>query len=370
MICTSQAAAQPHTQPESEMAGPSAEPTANKLLSETGARSFNLLLLAALLLTILVAISLGPVRLPLHDLLQAFRHPLSSGEANAIIFGLRLPRVFAATLVGAALAVTGVLFQGLFRNPLADPFVLGTSGGAALGGAIGIFLIPSLSFAGFGATAVLAFCGSILTMVLVWYLARASGQFAMETLLLAGFAIGTMLNAATVVFELHEEASNSGLRVLAAWLHGQLATPTWTQLGLLAPVVATGIVLGLPVAGRLNTLALGEEYATQLGVNVGRVRVATVIIGSLLTAAAVSLGGLIGFVGLLVPHFLRILIGPNHVRLLPAAALGGAIFLVLSDTLARTVFAPAEIPVGVFTAALGGPAFLYLLNRRSREPVP
>ncbi len=125
--------------------------------------------------------------------------------------------------------------------------------------------------------------------------------------------------------------------------------------------------LALPLAGRLNTLALGEEYATQLGVHVGRVRVATVILGSLLTAVAVSLGGLIGFVGLLVPHFLRILIGPNHVRLLPAAALGGAIFLILADTLARTAFAPTEIPVGVFTAFLGGPAFLYLLNHRSRE---
>jgi iron complex transport system permease protein len=136
---------------------------------------------------------------------------------------------------------------------------------------------------------------------------------------------------------------------------------------LLAPLVAIGILLALPVAGRLNTLALGEEYAAQLGVDVARVRVAAVILGSLLTAAAVSLGGLIGFVGLLVPHFLRILIGPSHVRLIAASALGGAIFLILSDTFARTLFAPTEIPVGVFTAFLGGPAFLYLLNRRSRE---
>ena len=220
------------------------------------------------------------------------------------------------------MSATGVLFQGLFRNPLADPFVLGTSGGAALGGAIGIFLIPTLSFAGFGATAVLAFIGSVLTMILVWYLARSSGAFAMETLLLAGFAIGTMLNAGTVVFELRQEASSSGLRVLAAWLHGQLGIPAWSQLALIAPLTVVAIVLSLPVAGRLNTLALGEEYASQLGVHVGRVRVATVILGSLLTAAAVSLGGLIGFVGLLVPHFLRILIGPNHVRLVARRCLG------------------------------------------------
>jgi ABC-type Fe3+-siderophore transport system permease subunit len=331
------------------------------------ATAVDLALVAGLIITIVIALAFGPVRLPLPDVLAGLLHPSRAGDVASILFTLRLPRVLAAALIGAALAVTGVLFQGMFRNPLADPFVLGTSGGAALGGAVGIFLIPTLSFAGFGATAVLAFVGSVLTMVLVWYLARASGRFAMETLLLAGFAIGTMLNAGTVLFEMQEEASNSGLRVLAAWLHGQVTIPSWPQLGLMAPLVCVACVLAVPVAGRLNTLALGEEYATQLGISVYKVRVAVVILGSLLTAAAVSLGGLIGFVGLLVPHMLRILIGPNHVRLVPAAALGGAIFLVLSDTFARTAFAPVEIPVGVFTAFIGGPAFLYLLNRRTRE---
>jgi iron complex transport system permease protein len=343
---------------------------ASQLRRKLSSRTLNLLLLAALLLSIGGATMVGAVHLPLSQVVESLLHPTRAGEAREIILGLRLPRVVAAALVGAALSATGVLFQGLFRNPLADPFVLGTSGGAALGGAIGIFLIPTLSFAGFSATAVLAFCGSLLTMMLVWYLARASGRIAMDTLLLAGFAIGTMLNAATVAFELHEEASNSGLRVLSAWLHGQLGIPTWSQVALLAPLVLIAVVLALPVAGRLNTLALGEEYAAQLGVSVTRVRMATVVLGSLLTAAAVSLGGLIGFVGLLVPHFLRILIGPNHVRLLPAAALGGATFLILADTFARTVFAPTEIPVGVFTALIGGPAFLYLLNHRSRESRP
>ena len=343
------------------------EPIVAKRRHDRRPAKVNLILLVALFVSILVATAVGPVRLPLWQVVQTLLHPSRAGDAREIIFALRLPRVLSAALVGCALSVTGVLFQGLFRNPLADPFVLGTSGGAALGGAIGIFLIPSLSFGGFGAMAVLAFCGSLLTMVLVWYLARAGGRFAMETLLLAGFAIGTMLNAATVVFELREEAASSGLRVLAAWLHGQLGVPTWGQIALLGPLVIVAVLLALPVAKRSNTLALGEEYAEQLGVNVGHLRIATVILGSLLTAAAVSFGGLIGFVGLLVPHFLRILIGPNHVRLLPAAALGGATFLVLADTFARTAFAPTEIPVGVFTAFLGGPAFLYLLNHRSRE---
>lgn len=353
------------------------QPTARKMSNkvqatprpETGTPipAINLILFATLLLAILLSTGLGAVRLPLSQVLSAFLHPTRAGEVGEIIFGLRLPRVLAAALVGAALSATGVLFQGLFRNPLADPFVLGTSGGAALGGAIGIFLIPTLSIAGFSATALLAFFGSLVAMALVWYLARAGGRFAMETLLLAGFAVGTILNAATVIFELRQEASNSGLRVLAAWLHGQLGVPAWSQLELIAPLVAVAIGLSLTLAGRLNTLALGEEYAAQLGVSVNQVRIPTVILGSLLTAAAVSLGGLIGFVGLLVPHFLRILIGPNHIRLLPAAALGGAVFLVLADTFARTVFAPTEIPVGVFTAFLGGPAFLFLLNHRSGE---
>ncbi len=358
---------QPNSQENSHVLAEARLASQSKLEGRSRTTAVNLILLVALVLSIVASTCLGAVRLPVGEVLHAFLHPSKTGEAAEIIFALRLPRVLAAALVGAALSATGVLFQGLFRNPLADPFVLGTSGGAALGGAIGIFLIPTLSFAGFSATAVLAFVGSVLTMILVWYLARAGGRFAMETLLLAGFAIGTMLNAATVVFELREEASSSGLRVLAAWLHGQLGIPTWSQLGLIAPLVVMAILCALPLAGRLNTLALGEEYASQLGVSVTKVRMATVLLGSLLTAAAVSLGGLIGFVGLLVPHFLRILIGPNHVRLLPASALGGAIFLILADTFARTVFAPTEIPVGVFTAFLGGPAFLYLLNHRSRE---
>ena len=334
--------------------------------ARVSSRTLNLLLLVILVASIVVATAFGAVRMSLAEVLRAFLHPARAGDTGEILFGLRLPRVLGAALVGAALSATGVLFQGLFRNPLADPFVLGASGGAALGGAFAIFFIPTMSFFGFGATAVLAFVGALLTMIVVWYLARASGRIAMETLLLAGFAVGTMLNAGTVVFELREEASNSGLRVLAAWLHGQLGIPTWGQLALLTPLVVAAFVLSLPLAGRLDTLALGEDYAAQLGVHITGVRVATVILGSVLTAAAVALGGLIGFVGLLVPHFLRILIGPNHVRLLPASALGGAIFLVWADTFARTAFAPTEIPVGVFTAFLGGPAFLYLLNYRSR----
>lgn len=318
-------------------------------------------------MVILVSAGMGAVKLSLGEVLHALLHPADAGDAGVILYSLRLPRVLAAGLVGAGLAATGVLFQGLFRNPLADPFVLGASGGAALGGAIAVFFVPSLSFAGVGATELLAFIGSLLAMAVVWNLAKAGGHFAMENMLLAGFAIGTMLNAATAALELRQEATNSGMRILAAWLHGEVTVPSWTQLSFVAVVEVIALVFALPLARQLNTLSLSEEYAAQLGVRVERLQVLVVVTGSVLTALAVSLGGLIGFVGLLVPHFLRLIFGPDHFRLLPASALCGAVFLIVADTIARTAFAPSEIPVGMLTAFLGGPAFLYLLNHRQRS---
>lgn len=322
---------------------------------------------AVLLLAVIVASAgMGAVHLSVREVIRALLHPAAAGDAGVILFSLRLPRVLAAGLAGAALAAAGVLFQGLFRNPLADSFVLGASGGAALGGAVAVFLVPSLSFAGVGAIEALAFVGALMAMAIVWGLARP-GRFAMEDMLLAGFAVGTILNAATAGLELRQEATNPSLRILAAWLHGEVTVPGWTQLALVATVEIAVLVLCLPLARRLNALALSEEYAALLGVRVDRLQILVVVAGSVLTALAVSLGGLIGFVGLLVPHFLRLIFGPDHFRLLPAAALGGAIFLIVADTAARTAFAPSEIPVGMLTAFLGGPAFLYLLNRRKRR---
>lgn len=320
-----------------------------------------------LILVVVVSAGMGAVKLSFGEVLRALLHPSEAGDAGVILFSLRLPRVLAAGLVGAGLSATGVLFQGLFRNPLADPFVLGASGGAALGGAVAVFLVPALSFAGVGAIELLAFAGSLIAMGIVWNLAKAGGHFAMENMLLAGFAIGTMLNAATAALELRQEATNPGMRILAAWLHGEVTVPSWTQISFVAIVEMAALLFALPLARQLNTLALSEEYAAQLGVRVERLQILVVITGSILTALAVSLGGLIGFVGLLVPHFLRLIFGPDHFRLLPAAALSGAVFLIVADTIARTAFAPSEIPVGMLTAFLGGPAFLYLLNHRQRS---
>ncbi len=321
----------------------------------------------ALVASAVISAGFGPVRVPFAAVIRALLHPAEAGDAAVILFTIRLPRVVAAGLVGAGLSATGVLFQGLFRNPLADPFVLGASGGAALGGAVAVFLVPSMSIAGISTTALLAFAGALLTMVVVWSLTQAGGKFAIENMLLAGFAIGTMLNAATSALELGTEATNPGVRLLTAWLHGEVSVPSWTQVLIIAVVEVAALLLSMPLARQLNTLALGEEYAEQLGVRVGQLRILVVAIGSILTALAVSLGGLIGFVGLLVPHVLRIILGPDHFRLLPAAALSGAIFLIVADTIARTAFAPTEIPVGLLTAFIGGPAFLYLLNHKKRS---
>ena len=333
-----------------------------------------------LLAAIVLSAGIGAVALSPAEVLRALLHPAAAGDTGVILFSLRLPRVLAAGLAGAGLAATGVLFQGLFRNPLADPFVLGASGGAALGGAVAVFLLPSLTFAGVGATELLAFAGSLLTMAVVWKLAGPGGglgsmrstslRYSMQNMLLAGFAFGTMLNAATAALELREETTNPGVRILEAWLHGEISAPSWMQLALVGFVEIALLLLAVPVARQLNPLALSEEYAAQLGVRVERLQLTVVVLGSMLTALSVSLGGLIGFVGLLVPHFLRLILGPDHFRLLPASALSGAVFLIVADTIARTAFAPSEIPVGMLTAFLGVPAFLYLLNRKSASASP
>jgi len=250
---------------------------------------------------------------------------------------------------------------------MADPYVIGSSGGAALGAGIGLFLLPHFSFLGFGATASMAFIGSVATMALVYWLARIGGRVPVVTLLLAGFAVSTMLSYSTYFLVVLDDNFGLRTRVLASWLTGVIAVPRWTQLEVTALMIGCGLIFCFPLARRLNTLALGDDYARQVGVPVERTHLAIILVGSLITAAAVSLGGVISFVGLIVPHMARLVLGPDHVRLLPVTAISGSIFLVLADTLARTVLAPSEIPVGLLTAFIGGPFFLYLLRRTRRE---
>lgn len=326
------------------------------------------ILVVLLVLAMLVAAGMGAVTVPLRLLAEStigVRH--LSGDQRTILLAIRLPRILAAALVGSGLSVSGLLFQGIFRNPLADPYVIGSSGGAVLGASLGVFLVPAVSIAGFGTTALLAFAGALGSIMLVYWLASVNGRTPMVTLLLAGFAVSTMLSYSSYFLEVLDHDFGQGMHVLSSWLHGTITQPTWPQLAIVAGMLAMGLMASIPLARRLNTLALGEEYATHLGISVQQTRVAVIVIGSVLTAAAVALGGLIGFAGLIIPHILRMILGPDHVRLLPATALAGALFLLIADTAARTIIAPAELPVGVLTAFIGGPFFLYLLRKSRRE---
>jgi iron complex transport system permease protein len=328
------------------------------------------LLVVALVAVILFSLATGAVRVSPGAILAALfgDRPLTATQ-RIILLQIRLPRVLASGVVGAALAISGLMFQGLFRNPMADPYVIGSSGGAVLGACIGIFFFSQVSVFGFSATALMAFAGSVITMALVYSLARSNGRTNVITLLLAGFAVSTMLGYSSYFFEAFDSGSGSNHLILLSWLHGVIGIPHGTQLSVSGALLLFAAAIARPLMRRLNTLALGDEYAHQLGLKVEYTRIGIILTGSLLTAVAVSLGGLISFAGLIVPHVARLLLGPDHVRLLPVTALSGAIFLIAADTLARSIFAPSEIPVGILMAFLGGPFFLYLLRKTKRSYV-
>jgi iron complex transport system permease protein len=317
-------------------------------------------LLAALLAAAFVGVAAGPSALGAREIADALLEPERVGAAADIVLRVRLPRVLLAALVGAALAVSGVLFQALLRNPLADPYVLGVSGGAAVGG----ILVMSLG-AGFGlgqsAVPLGAFAGAVTTTVVLYAVAGARGRVSATNLLLTGVVFNAFASAAIIFL-----ASAAGLTEGASiflWLIGSLSASRVDVAAWVALFLAGGLAFALPAARSLNLLALGEESARQLGVDVSRQQRALLIATSLMVGAAVSVAGLVGFVGLIIPHLLRLLFGPDHRLLVPAAALGGATFLVLCDTAARTVLGGRELPVGAITALAGGPLFLYLLRR-------
>jgi iron complex transport system permease protein len=277
---------------------------------------------------------------------------------NLIVFGLRLPRIALGVLVGAALSVSGASFQALLRNPLADPYVLGVSSGAALGAIVSLAFLPHFAWT----MQLLAFVGALLTIAAVYFLGRRGGQLDSTTLLLAGIIAASFLSA--VIMFLMTTVSGRDLRGMAFWLMGDLATPPAVRLSFLFVVLLVGIGAIYTTASDLNLILTGEREAHHLGVNVARVKLVVYVGASLLTGLAVSVSGAIGYVGLLIPHVIRMIFGSDYRLLIPASALGGAIAVCLADTLARTIVAPIELPVGAMTAAIGAPVFIYLLRRR------
>jgi len=274
-----------------------------------------------------------------------------------VVFGLRLPRIALGILVGAALSVSGASFQALLRNPLADPYVLGVSSGAALGAICALAWFPHEPWAMQG----LAFVGALVTIAAVYFLGRRGGQLDSTTLLLAGIVAASFLSA--VIMFLMTTLSGRDLRGMAFWLMGDLATTPAVQLGFLFLLVLAAIGAIYSTSSDLNLILTGEQEAHHLGVNVPRVKLVVYVGASLLTGVAVSVSGAIGYVGLLIPHVIRMIFGSDYRLLIPASALGGAIAVALADTLARTIAAPTELPVGAMTAAIGAPVFIYLLKR-------
>lgn len=344
--------------------------------------------MAALLAALVLGVAFGAVAVPPGIVLGVVGKHLGlpwievtwTAAQDAVVWQVRLPRVLAGALVGAALATSGVLFQGLFRNPMADPYVLGISSGAGFGATLATLLsafpatsftvfgllMPPLPSIGYALTPISAFLGAAGAAVIVYAVARRGTSLPITDLLLTGFAVAALLGAGTTTLLVLNDRLLLRLRSIFAWMAGGIGVAGWAPLAPVAVLVGIGLLLALLLGRWLDAFLLGEEGAAHVGVPVERAKALTVAVAALLTAAAVTLSGLVGFVGLLVPHAVRLVLGPAHRTLLPASALGGAAFLVLGDLLARTVIAPTELPVGVLTALVGGPAFLVLLRRSRR----
>jgi len=342
-------------------------------------RVYSLIGLTGLLIVVIIlATTMGSVHIPFPTCLQVllsqfpFIHitpslpeisgvTLSLENLETIILDIRLPRILLAGLVGAALAVAGATYQGLFRNPLADPYLLGVAAGAGLGATIAMLIPFTLAWMSFGSVPLFAFIGATVAVVVVYSIARVGKTLPATTLILAGVALGAFLSSITAYLM---TVSGEDLHGIVFWLLGGLSLTKWTEVWVVLPCVLTGIIVICIHARPLNVMQLDEEQAQQLGINVERVKLILLCAATLITASAICFTGLIGFVGIIIPHAVRLIWGPDHRFLLPLSTVIGAIFLILADTLAHTLLPPTEIPVGVITAFCGAPFFLYLLRRK------
>lgn len=337
-------------------------------------KKLNTIIYTALLLALLVAaaaaVSIGAVPLSFREmgavLLELFGIPCGTGMdpiKRDILLNMRLPRVALAGAVGAALATAGATFQGLFRNPMADSYVIGVSSGAALGAVAAMLLGLPVAWGGVGAVPLFAFAGGAITLLLVYRMARVGNEVPVMPLLLAGIAVSAFLSA---LVSLLTYFADERLHQVVFWIMGGLGGATWAKVKIMVPYALLGFGCVFFYHRELNAMLFGEETAHHLGIDIERVKKILLVGSSLMVAAAVSTSGIIGFVGLVVPHFIRLLIGPDHRHLLPASALLGAVLLMVTDTLGRTIIAPRELPVGIITALLGAPLFIYLLRRRKK----
>ena len=323
--------------------------------------------IAALLLVLVMFLCslTGPQAISLKAAMSGSASPAIPNADHEILMRVRVPRVILAALVGAALAAAGVTFQALLRNPLADPYILGISSGAGLGAILAVISGFGWTLWGRSPIAVFAFLGALGTVWLVWGVGRITGRHHVTGLLLAGVVVNAFLSA--VILFLVSIARSQQFYATMFWLMGNMTEEDFHVLWIGGGCITAGIVALFFLSPQLNVISIGHRDARSIGIAVERVEIAAFAVSALITAVAVSLSGLIGFVGLVVPHAVRLVFGPDHRQLLPLSSLVGAMFLVVADTAARVVVAPAQLPVGVVTAMIGGPFFLILLIRYSRK---
>lgn len=327
-------------------------------------------LAASLVVVTLLSAALGQMQIPVTEVIGSLcrRAGLTCGAApshplaDAALWEVRFPRVVLGVFVGAALAAAGAIMQGVFGNPLADPGIVGVSSGAAMGASL--MIVTGLAAGSSFAIPIGAFITGTLTALLIYSMARSRGRTQVVTLILVGVAVNAFCGAALALMTFAADMNQR--EQIVFWQMGSLAGALWDAVGTVLPLLIVGLVLAFGISGKLDLLSLGDDAARHLGVNIERLRIYAIAIVAVLTAAAVAFAGIIGFVGLVVPHLIRMLVGPGHRVLVPASALGGAVLLVLADTFARTAVPYAELPLGMLTALIGGP-FFFLLIKRSRS---
>ncbi|MDA7696821.1 iron ABC transporter permease [Porticoccaceae bacterium] len=346
-------------------------------MRRVSAQGLSILLWVSLPVAVMLGLNAGTVNIPIDIIIQQstslFLQPsttdIHTDQINTILFDIRLSRICLAFLIGAILAISGAVMQGLFRNPLAAPSLIGVSSGASVGASIVIVLtgawLQTNAVLGLSVVALGAFIGSFLITLLVFRLSTSSLGTSVTTMLLAGIAISALGGAVNSLLSYF--ADNEMLRQISIWQMGNLSTANWTRVSIVAVVAVVVLILFPRESKSLNALLLGESEARHLGIDVQRVKKKLILLTTLGIGTAVAVAGMIGFVGLIVPHIVRLLIGPDHRWLLPVSALAGGILLLIADTLARVIIAPVELPTGILTAILGAPFFIMLLIQQRRE---
>ncbi|HHW04084.1 MAG TPA: iron chelate uptake ABC transporter family permease subunit [Thermoanaerobacterales bacterium] len=331
-------------------------------------------LIAAIVLGGILALGIGSVSIEPFKILKILLHKVPlignnistdwSSAQETIVLHLRLPRIILSFIVGAELSAAGVIYQGIFRNPMADPYVIGASAGASLGAALAIMIFSGLRIWGMGSIPFFAFLGATATIVVVYGIASIGGRTYSFTLLLAGIAVSSFISALVSFFMYF---SDQKLHQIYFWLLGSFSSQGWDDVALNLPYGIIGYFIGLWNLRALNILQLGEETAFFTGVDTELTKRVSLAAACLLTASAVAVSGIIGFVGLIMPHISRLIIGPDHRRLFTFSALAGGLYLMLADTVSRVIISPTELPVGILTALFGGPFFIYLLFRKKNK---